>query len=136
MIPEPVGVHGRRVLGWLRGHGRLVVGVLVDFAGTVRGSATGSLQAADVDEVTDHVESLTESLCTRLPGSLDLLRYVAGTTSFAVVTNGAGTGCALRVDGRILSGAHGVSGELGPVCAHRATFRRPETISREATVQG
>jgi predicted NBD/HSP70 family sugar kinase len=39
----------------------------------------------------------------------------AGMASFAVVTIGAGIGCALCVDGRILTGAHGVSGELGHV---------------------
>lgn len=38
-----------------------------------------------------------------------------GVGSFVVVTIGAGIGCAVCVNGRILSGAHGVSGELGHV---------------------
>jgi predicted NBD/HSP70 family sugar kinase len=36
-----------------------------------------------------------------------------GATSLAVVTVGAGIGCGLLIDGRVLVGAHGVSGELG-----------------------
>lgn len=39
----------------------------------------------------------------------------AGRTSFAVVTVGAGIGCALCYQGQLLAGAHGVSGELGHV---------------------
>ena len=37
----------------------------------------------------------------------------AGTTSFALVTIGAGIGCGLVVDGHVVTGAHGVSGEIG-----------------------
>jgi predicted NBD/HSP70 family sugar kinase len=36
-----------------------------------------------------------------------------GRPSFAVVTIGAGIGCALSTHGQVLSGTHGVSGELG-----------------------
>lgn len=45
----------------------------------------------------------------------------AGRSSFAVVTIGAGIGCALSVDGKVLAGVHGVSGELGhlPVAGDR-----------------
>jgi predicted NBD/HSP70 family sugar kinase len=45
----------------------------------------------------------------------------AGRSSFAVVTIGAGIGCALSYQGRVLAGAHGVSGELGhlPVAGDR-----------------
>ncbi|WP_405923077.1 ROK family protein [Streptomyces sp. NBC_00035] len=37
----------------------------------------------------------------------------AGLSSFALVTVGAGIGCGLSLGGRVVSGAHGVSGELG-----------------------
>ncbi|WP_329454655.1 ROK family transcriptional regulator [Streptomyces sp. NBC_01497] len=37
----------------------------------------------------------------------------AGLSSFALVTVGAGIGCGISVDGRLVSGAHGVSGEIG-----------------------
>ncbi|MFG1811421.1 ROK family protein [Streptomyces sp. NPDC049040] len=37
----------------------------------------------------------------------------AGLSSFALVTVGAGIGCGIAVDGRVLSGAYGVSGEAG-----------------------
>lgn len=48
----------------------------------------------------------------------------AGKTSFAVVTIGAGIGCALSIRGSILSGAHGVSGELGhvPIAGDRPCY--------------
>ncbi|MFD0021360.1 ROK family protein [Streptomyces sp. NPDC058382] len=36
-----------------------------------------------------------------------------GLSSFAVVTVGAGVGCGMSIDGRVVSGAFGVSGELG-----------------------
>ncbi|GAA4108847.1 ROK family protein [Nocardioides fonticola] len=44
-----------------------------------------------------------------------------GRTSFAVVTVGAGIGCALSYQGQLLAGVHGVSGELGhlPVAGDR-----------------
>ncbi|WNV84264.1 ROK family protein [Umezawaea sp. Da 62-37] len=38
-----------------------------------------------------------------------------GVSSFALVTVGAGIGCALVVDGRLVTGARGVAGELGHV---------------------
>ncbi len=37
----------------------------------------------------------------------------AGLSSFVLVTVGAGIGCGISIDGRVVSGAHGVSGELG-----------------------
>ncbi|HEY2674296.1 MAG TPA: ROK family transcriptional regulator [Rugosimonospora sp.] len=37
----------------------------------------------------------------------------AGTACFALVTIGAGIGCGLAIDGRVVAGAHGVSGEIG-----------------------
>ncbi|WP_327292629.1 ROK family transcriptional regulator [Streptomyces sp. NBC_01198] len=37
----------------------------------------------------------------------------AGLSSFAVVTVGAGIGCGIAVDGRVVSGAYGVAGEAG-----------------------
>ncbi|MYS24836.1 Sugar kinase of the NBD/HSP70 family, may contain an N-terminal HTH domain [Streptomyces sp. DvalAA-14] len=37
----------------------------------------------------------------------------AGLSSFALVTVGAGIGCGLSIGGRVVSGAHGVSGEVG-----------------------
>jgi predicted NBD/HSP70 family sugar kinase len=37
----------------------------------------------------------------------------AGLSDFAVVTVGAGIGCGLVVHGRVVSGAHGVAGEIG-----------------------
>ncbi|MGW6775363.1 ROK family protein [Streptomyces sp. NPDC055037] len=37
----------------------------------------------------------------------------AGLSSFALVTVGTGVGCGISVGGRVISGAHGVSGELG-----------------------
>lgn len=45
----------------------------------------------------------------------------AGRSSFAVVTIGAGIGCALSTNNQILTGTHGVSGELGhlPVAGSR-----------------
>jgi predicted NBD/HSP70 family sugar kinase len=149
-----------------------VIGVLVDFSGQVRASATRALRSAEVDEVVDDIGAMTEELCSGAAGAEEALRYVsvavsgdvdratglvssspflrwrgvllgqlvqrrtglpavvdndvraltageqwfgagAGMSSFAVVTIGAGIGCALCTDGRILSGAHGVSGELG-----------------------
>ncbi|ANS62698.1 transcriptional regulator [Streptomyces lincolnensis] len=39
----------------------------------------------------------------------------AGRSDFAVVTVGAGIGCGLVVHGRVVSGAHGVAGEIGHV---------------------
>ncbi|MBV2353025.1 ROK family protein [Streptomyces sp. J2-1] len=39
----------------------------------------------------------------------------AGLDSFAVVTVGTGIGCGLVVHGRVVSGAHGVAGEIGHV---------------------
>jgi predicted NBD/HSP70 family sugar kinase len=36
-----------------------------------------------------------------------------GLSSFVLVTVGAGIGCGISVNGRVVSGAHGVSGELG-----------------------
>lgn len=46
----------------------------------------------------------------------------AGRRSFALVTVGAGIGCALTFQGQTIAGAHGVSGELGhvPVAGDRA----------------
>lgn len=45
----------------------------------------------------------------------------AGRPSFAMVTVGAGIGCALSVQGQVLAGVHGVSGELGhlPIAGDR-----------------
>jgi predicted NBD/HSP70 family sugar kinase len=37
----------------------------------------------------------------------------AGITSFALVTVGTGVGCGLWVNGQVISGAHGVAGEIG-----------------------
>ncbi|MEW2544531.1 ROK family transcriptional regulator [Streptomyces sp. NPDC047002] len=37
----------------------------------------------------------------------------AGLSSFVLVTVGAGIGCGISVGGRVVSGAHGVSGEIG-----------------------
>jgi predicted NBD/HSP70 family sugar kinase len=37
----------------------------------------------------------------------------AGLSSFALITVGAGIGCGISLDGRVVSGAHGVSGEVG-----------------------
>ncbi|MEV8565901.1 ROK family transcriptional regulator [Streptomyces sp. NPDC051322] len=37
----------------------------------------------------------------------------AGLSSFALVTVGAGIGCGISLDGRVVTGAHGVAGELG-----------------------
>ena len=37
----------------------------------------------------------------------------AGLSSFALVTVGTGIGCAMSIDGRVVSGAHGVAGEVG-----------------------
>ncbi|MFC1433636.1 ROK family protein [Streptacidiphilus sp. N1-3] len=37
----------------------------------------------------------------------------AGLSSFALITVGAGIGCGLSIGGRVVSGAHGVSGEVG-----------------------
>jgi predicted NBD/HSP70 family sugar kinase len=37
----------------------------------------------------------------------------AGLSSFALVTVGTGIGCGLSVDGRVVSGSHGVAGEVG-----------------------
>lgn len=37
----------------------------------------------------------------------------AGLDSFALITVGAGIGCGLSIGGRVVSGAHGVSGEVG-----------------------
>lgn len=37
----------------------------------------------------------------------------AGIASFALVTVGAGIGCGIAIDGRVVSGAYGVSGEAG-----------------------
>ncbi|MBK3562333.1 ROK family transcriptional regulator [Streptomyces sp. MBT62] len=37
----------------------------------------------------------------------------AGLSSFALVTVGAGIGCGISIGGRVVSGAHGVSGEVG-----------------------
>jgi predicted NBD/HSP70 family sugar kinase len=37
----------------------------------------------------------------------------AGTSSFALVTIGTGIGCGLSIDGHVVAGAHGVSGEIG-----------------------
>ncbi|TKA10907.1 ROK family transcriptional regulator [Actinacidiphila oryziradicis] len=37
----------------------------------------------------------------------------AGLSSFALVTVGAGIGCGLSIGGRVVAGAHGVSGEIG-----------------------
>lgn len=44
-----------------------------------------------------------------------------GRTSFALVTVGAGIGCALSYQGQLLTGVHGVSGELGhlPIAGDR-----------------
>ncbi|MFG2352271.1 ROK family protein [Streptomyces sp. NPDC048521] len=39
----------------------------------------------------------------------------AGLSDFAVVTVGAGIGCGLVVHGRVVSGAHGVAGEIGHI---------------------
>lgn len=39
----------------------------------------------------------------------------AGLSSFALVTVGAGIGCGISVGGRVVTGAHGVSGEIGHV---------------------
>jgi predicted NBD/HSP70 family sugar kinase len=38
-----------------------------------------------------------------------------GAQSFALVTVGAGIGCGLVVDGRLISGSHGVAGEIGHI---------------------
>jgi len=38
-----------------------------------------------------------------------------GAASFALVTVGAGIGCGLVVDGRLISGSHGVAGEIGHI---------------------
>jgi predicted NBD/HSP70 family sugar kinase len=40
----------------------------------------------------------------------------AGADSFALVTVGSGIGCGLVVNGRPVSGAHGVAGEIGHLC--------------------
>jgi predicted NBD/HSP70 family sugar kinase len=37
----------------------------------------------------------------------------AGMASFALITVGTGIGCGLAIDGRVVSGAHGVAGEVG-----------------------
>jgi predicted NBD/HSP70 family sugar kinase len=37
----------------------------------------------------------------------------AGLSSFALITVGAGIGCGLSIAGRVITGAHGVSGEIG-----------------------
>ena len=48
----------------------------------------------------------------------------AGKPSFAVVTVGAGIGCAMSFRGAVLSGAHGVSGEIGhlPIAGDRLCY--------------
>jgi predicted NBD/HSP70 family sugar kinase len=47
----------------------------------------------------------------------------AGTDSFALVTVGAGIGCGIVVDGRLLAGAYGVAGEIGHICIDPAGTR-------------
>ena len=44
----------------------------------------------------------------------------AGLSSFAVVTVGTGIGCGLFVNGQVISGAHGVAGEIGHLPVHGA----------------
>ena len=44
----------------------------------------------------------------------------AGIASFAVVTVGTGIGCGLFVNGQVISGAHGVAGEIGHLPVHGA----------------
>jgi predicted NBD/HSP70 family sugar kinase len=44
----------------------------------------------------------------------------AGTPSLALVTIGAGVGCALLLEGRVVHGIHGVTGEIGHVLADSA----------------
>jgi predicted NBD/HSP70 family sugar kinase len=43
-----------------------------------------------------------------------------GASSFALVTVGAGIGSGLVLDGRLVSGAHGVAGEVGHICVDRS----------------
>ena len=44
----------------------------------------------------------------------------AGTDSFALITVGAGIGCGLVVHGRVVSGGHGVAGEVGHISVDAA----------------
>ncbi|MDQ0604127.1 putative NBD/HSP70 family sugar kinase [Streptomyces canus] len=65
----------------------------------------------------------------------------AGLSDFAVVTVGAGIGCGLVVHGRVVSGAHGVAGEIGhvavdpngPLC-HCGNRGCVEAIAGEAAI--
>ncbi|NEA53693.1 ROK family transcriptional regulator [Streptomyces sp. SID13666] len=65
----------------------------------------------------------------------------AGVSDFALVTVGAGIGCGLVVHGRVVSGAHGVAGEighlsidpLGPLC-HCGNTGCVEAIAGDAAI--
>ncbi|WNO76105.1 ROK family transcriptional regulator [Streptomyces sp. AM8-1-1] len=64
-----------------------------------------------------------------------------GCANFAVVTVGAGIGCGLVVDGRVVSGSHGVAGEIGhlpidpqgPVC-HCGNTGCVEAIASDSAI--
>lgn len=59
------------------------------------------------------IETVIENDVRALTAAEQWFGAGAGLASFALVTIGAGIGCGISIGGRVVSGAHGVSGEIG-----------------------
>lgn len=122
-VGSVVGAIGRLVKRLLPGHNTEIHSLGVTLSGDVD-RLTGSVhhspflnwhgvELAQLVEHTTGVPTVIENDVRALTVAEQWFGAGAGVSSFVLVTIGAGIGCGISLDGRVVSGAHGVSGEIG-----------------------
>jgi predicted NBD/HSP70 family sugar kinase len=105
-----------RAPGALHGVGVTISGDVDGHTGTVQYSPFLNwrrVPLARLVQKATHIPTVIENDVRALTVAEQWFGVGAGLSSFALVTVGAGIGCGISVDGRVVSGTHGVSGEVG-----------------------
>jgi predicted NBD/HSP70 family sugar kinase len=122
-VGSVVSAIGRLVKRLLPGHNSEIHSLGVTLSGDVD-RATGAVhhspflnwhgvELAQLVERATGVPTVIENDVRALTVAEQWFGAGAGVSSFVLVTIGAGIGCGISLDGRVVSGAHGVSGEIG-----------------------